>query len=598
MTPIIDPRSGDVEDDASSTTSRSLISIAGSMLVEISGMKLLTAWLMLLVIPALVIGLAPVAAIAWANTITEKIAAPIIGIWSLAVIAVVAALGLYAGRTLYRLAENNFWALNSVVIEPTYAVAREGLQHLGDALLPRDASQELHGRVRAAMALAAGLLVFGLALAVAVFAWRHSFWAATVADFNSMRRMAFAGAVNSVVLVFGYLAAAALFWGVADATLPQPRDLGDFRSPAGGGRRWRVAHLSDVHVVGERYGFRIETGRMGPRGNTRLEHVLSELETIHARDPLDAIVISGDVTDAGRSTEWAELLEALERHPRLAERVLVVPGNHDLNVVDRANPARVDLPTSPKRRLRQVRTLAVTCALQGRRVRVVDRKKRALGPTLAEALEPHLDDMRRFADAGRPLLSKWWLEIWSRAYPMIVPPDSEDGLGFILLNSNADTHFSFTNALGMVSAEQVHGIEIAVEQYPRACWVIALHHHLVEYPWRSHLLSERIGTALINGNWFVRSLLPLANRVVVMHGHRHVDWIGECAGLTIVSAPSPVMDDAPSCFYIHTLVRTPEDRVGLLPPERITVAADGADGADRPQMAQTRAAEGADLGRG
>ena len=41
----------------------------------------------------------------------------------------------------------------------------------------------------------------------------------------------------------------------------------------------------------------------------------------------------------------------------------------------------------------------------------------------------------------------------------------------------------------------------------------------------------------------------------LMHGHRHIDWIGECAGLLIVSAPSPVMsatDDLASYFYIQT----------------------------------------------
>jgi hypothetical protein len=40
---------------------------------------------------------------------------------------------------------------------------------------------------------------------------------------------------------------------------------------------------------------------------------------------------------------------------------------------------------------------------------------------------------------------------------MVLPPDTEDGLGLIILNSNADTHFSFTNALGMVSYEQANG---------------------------------------------------------------------------------------------------------------------------------------------
>ena len=339
--------------------------------------------------------------------------------------------------------------------------------------------------------------------------------------------------------------------------------------PGSSSKRWRIAHLSDLHTVGERFGFRIETGRSGPRGNDRLEEVLSQLDQIHSREPLDAIVITGDLTDAGRSGEWAEIVDAIARHPRLAERMLIVPGNHDLNVIDRGNPARLDLPTSPKRRLRQVRTLSMACAIQGQRVHVIDRDKGEVGVTLAEALQPDIARIGRFSDVGRPLLSRWWIDIWCQAFPMIVPPDADDGLGFILINSNADTHFSFTNALGIVSTEQFEGIEIATRQYPRACWVVALHHHLVEYPWRPHAFSERIGTALINSNWFVRRLRALAGRAVVMHGHRHVDWLGECAGLTIVSAPSPVMDAAPSCFYIHTLVRDSKGHLGLLAPERV-----------------------------
>ncbi len=96
----------------------------------------------------------------------------------------------------------------------------------------------------------------------------------------------------------------------------------------------------------------------------------------------------------------------------------------------------------------------------------------------------------------------------------------------------------------------------ATVQYPRACWIVALHHHVIEYPQPAKALSERIGTALINGTWFVRRLQHLAHHAVIMHGHRHVDWIGECGGLQIVSAPSPVMaatDYLETYFYVHTL---------------------------------------------
>jgi hypothetical protein len=387
-------------------------------------------------------------------------------------------------------------------------------------------------------------------------------------------RLAIVALANSVVLDAAYLAVAALAWGIADATMAQPRDLDRFDERPEGGRTWRIAHLSDVHVVGERYGFRLESGRSGPRGNERLARLLAELETRHARDPLDAILITGDMTDAGTSAEWAEFSDAVLRHPRLAQLTLMIPGNHDLNIVDRANPARLDLPTSPNKRLRKLRALSAMSLLQGERVCVVDRARRCLGPTLALALAPHLREMATFADVGRPWLSNSLTELWSRAFPMVLPPEPDDGLGIILLDSNADTHFSFTNALGMISADQARALDIACAQYPRACWIVALHHHVVEYPRPAKALSVRIGTALVNGNWFVRRLAPLAGRAVVLHGHRHIDWIGECGGLRILSAPSPVMeatDDMATCFYIHTLAAGGDRRLRLLRPQRVTV---------------------------
>ncbi len=103
-------------------------------------------------------------------------------------------------------------------------------------------------------------------------------------------------------------------------------------------------------------------------------HLLDRIEAIHAAQPLDLILITGDMTDAGIATEWAQFLDAVDLHPTLAERMLILPGNHDLNIVDRLNPARLDLPFSPSKRLRQMRMLSALAAIQGDRVRVVDRK--------------------------------------------------------------------------------------------------------------------------------------------------------------------------------------------------------------------------------
>ena len=176
-------------------------------------------------------------------------------------------------------------------------------------------------------------------------------------------------------------------------------------------------HFSDIHVVGERYGFRIESGRAGPRGNDRLAKVLDRLDAIHAAKPLDMVLITGDITDAGRSAEWAEFLDLLALHPALAERTLILPGNHDPNIVDRANPARLDLPTSPGKRLRQIRTLSGMLAVQGKRVRVLTQARDRLGANLSEAVVPHAADYRGILTAGSLKLSVRLAKVWADIFP-------------------------------------------------------------------------------------------------------------------------------------------------------------------------------------
>ena len=150
--------------------------------------------------------------------------------------------------------------------------------------------------------------------------WPATLWVGTFADLASMRRLVTIAAANSFVVLVSYFAVAALVWGVADAVMsplrgfrPAPQDTNTLRA-------WRIAHLSDLHTVGERYGFRIESGRADPRGNERLQRVFARLDAIHAAEPLDAVLVTGDVTDAGRSAEWAEFFAAVAPYPRLAER--------------------------------------------------------------------------------------------------------------------------------------------------------------------------------------------------------------------------------------------------------------------------------------
>ena len=573
--PLVDPRQGDVEDDASSTIQRSFLAIAGSLLAEISLSKLLFAWTLSIVLPAILLGLAPLVATAWVAKASGSFAE--LGYpGAVLILLLVAAVGWYGWRPLFRTAEANFWSLNALAVQPGYALCREALRHLAEKSLGERSTDAKLARLRAICSAAAGVVVCALAGLVAFLVWPATRWVGTVADVLSLQSLLVPTLANAVVVVSIYLAVAALVWGVADASMKQLRDVRTFDSAPPGGRTWRIAHLSDLHVVGEHYGFRIESGRGGPRGNDRLRQVLDRLEAAHLAQPLDLVLITGDVTDAGRSTEWAEFLDLVGQHPALAERMVVLPGNHDVNIVDRANPARLNLPFSPGKRLRQMRALSAIAAVQGDRLHVVDHRSGELVQTLADALAAHGQMIAAFARSSvRYGCPGHWASVWNDQFPMILPPKTAEGLGVAVLNSNAETHFSFTNALGLISAEQARRLAAATARFPRALWVIALHHHVLEYPMPVSAFSERVGTALINGSWFVRRLNAFAGRAIVMHGHRHIDWIGASGSLKIVSAPSPIMgvrDDQPTRFYIHTLAAGSDGQLQLLSPQQVDIA--------------------------
>jgi hypothetical protein len=572
--PLIDPRDGDAEDDASSPKQKSLLAIAGSLLAEISLTKLLLAWAASIVLPAAILGLAPLIATAWVGDVLSRLL-ELYGVGAAIVLLAIAAGGWIGWRPLLRAAEANFWALNALGVQPGYALCREAIRHLAERAFKSKSGAEL-ARMRGMSCAGAGILLAVIATVVAIAVWPATRWIGSASDLAAPHYLIWPTLANALVIMSAYLAAASLVWGFADASTDQPLDLEAFAVAPSGGRVWRVAHLSDIHIVGERYGFRIESGRGGPRGNERLRLVMARLEDAHAVQPLDLVLVTGDMTDAGRSAEWAEFFDIIAGHPDLAERMLILPGNHDVNIVDRANPARLDLPFSPAKSLRKLRALSAIAAVGGDRLRLMDGRGAESGPTLAAALEPHRQAIETFADRGGLRLSNRLGRLWDEMFPMISPPRDEDGLGVAILNSNADTNFSFTNALGMIPAAHARQLTAAFDHYPKARWIVALHHHLIEYPMPVTAFSERVGTALINGSWFQRVLKPYAGRVVVMHGHRHVDWIGACGELKIVSAPSPVMapQSAPTHFYVHALGPGPDGRLALTVPERIDLAAE------------------------
>lgn len=564
-----DPRDGDLEDDASSTSRHSLLGHASRMLLEISLPKLALAATMLLVVPALLLGATPklvvwLSEVAWHGVARFGLIAALLGFAAIA--------GFVAwrwGRFIFRIAERNFWALNAGLVQPLYTAVREATRLALESAAP--------GRPLAVMRRDAGLLA-GLLIALlgaAVAWWAGPLPTLRVAGFGAadLPGVVLDAIRNGIWVIAVYLMIGAPAWSIAEALAGTPQDIA---APETGEGRWRVAHLSDIHLVGDTFGFRLECGRDGPRGNDRFDRVLELLEAEDAKRPIDVVLITGDITDAARNAEFIAFDEAVARHPALRDRILVIPGNHDVNIVDRANPSRLELPIGPGGSLRRLRFLSAMARLQGQRVHVVDRAARAVGPTLEAWLdaEGRGAALARFMDAGGIRAGLAARATWNEAFPLIAPPPTPDGLGVVLLDSNAETHFSFTNALGILAMDQLRAAEAAMAQWPAARWLVAIHHHLAEYPRPGTKLADRIGTALVNSHWVLQRLRRFAPRILVLHGHRHVDWMGRSGELRILSAPSPVMgalDDAERHFWLHALGARADGGLALLAPQRIVV---------------------------
>ena len=459
---IWDFRRGDDDDNRTSPVGGGLRRVLISAALEFNYVKAAIGFLILIVVPALLVGIVPSIAVTYGRLKFDTVASagysPIAAV--LLLLALVAA-ALWVGRPLIPKAVENFWHLHYTLVFPVFVAVREILRSIADRISGRTATPEQLDRTRR-LATILGALLFaggGLALAITI----DLSFGLQLVDVERVRPWAvMRAALGNAAVVLGLSTAAeSLYWvwrelGFRGRVLdwkPSPSEPG---SPTN-----RVAHLSDLHFVGERYGCRMESGTHGPRGNRCIRRALCKLAAIHSSNPVDRILVTGDVTDAGTRAEWAEFIDLFRCYPELQSRLSFVPGNHDVNIVDRSNTGRSDLPGSASQSLRKLRVVLALDMLQGGRAHVVDRKSGTLGPLLQDYLREDGRDarLRALAEngtiAGRREMSK----VWDAIFPLVEPPPREGGYGLILLNSNSRSHFALTNAIGVVNPSQLRALK-------------------------------------------------------------------------------------------------------------------------------------------
>ena len=316
--PIWDFRMGDDDDNRMSPQKGGLHGMILSAVLEFNFVKAAVVFLILIIVPALLLGLAPSLLVTYGRWLIYAVTMagrdPIRG---LVLLIMLVAIALWIGRRLVTFAFDTLQHLHYTLVFPLFVALRELLRAMAERLLGGSITPQRLDRGRRVGAVVAALLFAAGGLALAYVVDRSV--GLQIVDVFTVRPWALAKAAltNAAIIVGLSTVADSMYWLWRELTLSGP--VMDW-TPASSSAELpvvRIAHLSDLHLVGERYGYRMEAGTHGPRGNRRIAHAFRKLVAIHAATPLDRILVTGDVTDAGTRAEWAEFFDLLRGVPEI-----------------------------------------------------------------------------------------------------------------------------------------------------------------------------------------------------------------------------------------------------------------------------------------
>lgn len=296
----------------------------------------------------------------------------------------------------------------------------------------------------------------------------------------------------------------------------------------------RILHASDLHITDS------SDVPLTEGSGCISDGLVSSLMAALEQDAKDcaAVLLTGDITDSGTCRSWTRFLDSAPAN--LKNKMILVPGNHDLNMQQGRWPTRAERLDSFGRRMRQIRAMCAMAEVMGERTYLVDRQTKRL-MKLSEyvdrqrnAVEAHVSENQL---ARRPMTT-----IWDEMFPMVAVIEG-NRVGVVILDTVKPASINITNAIGAVPAETISACNELMAQMAPLCdsFVFAIHHHIA-MPYAKKWASRVQNAFLVfqNAVQLVEMLSKRREPTVVFHGHRHTAYSGRVQNtdISIVASPS------------------------------------------------------------
>jgi len=328
----------------------------------------------------------------------------------------------------------------------------------------------------------------------------------------------------------------------------------------------RLVHLTDLHVAEGPNVRMVE--RAHPAGNGALERLLDEPGVQSA----ELLLITGDVTDRGTSVAWRCFLDAVEERG-LAERVVMVPGNHDLALVD---PLDGELRRHHVLRNDRFGVVQLANLLKFCEAFAETAGGRAGFVLAGDAMLPYEDAWLKAERAVRPLVAalpdepaprvRWRSYREDRAqvlayedrieaareqllalFPVAVPLAGHDAVVFVLNSCAGVSRHPATNALGHVGRAQYRRLDKLARFFAQKIKFVALHHHVVrrtEERGRDFITRVMAKFTVLGDSRPLVKFCRAHDVRAVFNGHRHLSYqLRLPNGTVLLAAPSSTLGD-------------------------------------------------------